>query len=271
MRKLSSDEIKSIELSIMKELDRICREHGLTYSLAYGTALGAVRHGGFIPWDDDIDIVMPRPDYERLLSLFKNGLKCPYKLVSYRDGSSIYQFAKLIDENTSSYETFVGRDHATGLWVDIFPIEPTDEPSSPQAREVFSQNRRTGLARSFAVADPAVGSTAFVKLVKRIVCPFARHLDVARLNKRLDERARSLSKDALGSGAPYYLDVLGDMRTIPGEYLFPCKDIAFEDAVFLGPAQPEKYLEFQFGNWRQLPPPEQRFIHFPEAYLKEEN
>ena len=51
MRKLSSDEIKSIELSIMKELDRICREHGLTYSLAYGTALGAVRHGGFIPWD----------------------------------------------------------------------------------------------------------------------------------------------------------------------------------------------------------------------------
>ncbi|MGO5500731.1 LicD family protein [Paratractidigestivibacter faecalis] len=255
----------------MKELDRICREHGLTYSLAYGTALGAVRHGGFIPWDDDIDIVMPRPDYERLLSLFKNGLKCLYKLVSYRDGSSIYQFAKLIDENTSSYETFVGRDHATGLWVDIFPIEPTDEPSSPQAREVFSQNRRTGLARSFAVADPAVGSTAFVKLVKRIVCPFARHLDVARLNKRLDERARSLSKDALGSGAPYYLDVLGDMRTIPGEYLFPCKDIAFEDAVFLGPAQPEKYLEFQFGNWRQLPPPEQRFIHFPEAYLKEEN
>ena len=137
MRKLSSDEIKRIELSIMKELDRICREHGLTYSLAYGTALGAVRHGGFIPWDDDIDIVMPRPDYERLLSLFKNGLKCLYKLVSYRDGSSIYQFAKLIDENTSSYETFVGRDHATGLWVDIFPIEPTDEPSSPQAREVF--------------------------------------------------------------------------------------------------------------------------------------
>ena len=74
MRKLSSDEIKRIELSIMKELDRICREHGLTYSLAYGTALGAVRHGGFIPWDDDIDIVMPRPDYDRLLSLFKNGL-----------------------------------------------------------------------------------------------------------------------------------------------------------------------------------------------------
>ena len=270
MRKLSSDEIKGIELSIMKELDRICREHGLTYCLAYGTALGAVRHGGFIPWDDDIDIVMPRPDYERLFALFEGGLNCPYRLISYRDGSSIYQFAKFVDENTSSYETFVGKKNPMGLWVDIFPVEPTTDPESPAAKKVFSQNARTGLARSFAVADPSVGSSKAVILAKKIVCPFAKHLDVARLNKILDERARSLSENALGTAAPYYLDVLGDAKTIPGDCLFPAKEICFEDAVFMGPAQPEKYLELQFGDWKQLPPKDQRLVHFPEAYIEED-
>lgn len=270
MKKLNSDEIKAIELSIMKELDAICRANGLTYCLAFGTALGAVRHGGFIPWDDDIDVFMPRPDYERLFKLFEGGIDCPYRLVSYRDGSSIYQFAKLIDERTSSYETFVGKKNPMGLWVDIFPLEPTDEPDSPTVKKILSQNVRTGLARSFAVADPTVGSSAAAIAAKRIVCPFAKHLNVAKLNAKLDNRARSTSKDELGLSAPFFLDVLGEAKAIPGEYLFPAKEIPFEDSTFFAPAQPEKYLEFQFGDWRQLPPLDQRFVHFPEAYLKED-
>ena len=66
MRRLSPDEIKQIELNVLVELDRVCREQGLRYYLAFGTLLGALRHGGFIPWDDDIDVYMPRRDYEKL-------------------------------------------------------------------------------------------------------------------------------------------------------------------------------------------------------------
>ena len=70
MQPLSTDDMKQIELGIMDEIDAICREHDLRYYLAYGSLLGAMRHGGFIPWDDDMDIVMPRKDYEKLLGNF---------------------------------------------------------------------------------------------------------------------------------------------------------------------------------------------------------
>ena len=96
-RPLSADEIKEKELAILLELDRICTEHGLTYLLAYGTCLGAIRHGGFIPWDDDVDVFMPREDYEKLYTLFEQGIESPYRLVSHRDASSLYQFFKLVD------------------------------------------------------------------------------------------------------------------------------------------------------------------------------
>ena len=70
MERLTIDDMKEIQLELMDELDRVCREQGITYFLAYGSLLGAVRHGGFIPWDDDMDVVMLRADYERLIAGF---------------------------------------------------------------------------------------------------------------------------------------------------------------------------------------------------------
>lgn len=271
MRLLGADEIKSVELSIVKELDRICRANDLSYCLAYGTALGAVRHGGFIPWDDDIDVFMPRPDYERLFEVFAAGVDTPYKLVSYRDQTSIYQFAKLVDTSTKSYETFVGKSHPIGLWVDIFPIEPVTDPSSDEVKKALKRNNSIGLARSFAVADTNVASTPMIGIIKKIVCPFARHLNVAKLNEKLDTNAKAIAEPELGDHAPYYIDVLGEARAIKGDFLFPSVDIPFEDAILCGPAKPIDYLEFQYGNWQELPPVEQRAIHFPEAYKIEEN
>ena len=69
MERLTIDDMKEIQLELMDELDRVCREQGITYFLAYGSLLGAVRHGGFIPWDDDIDVFMARPDFDRLIEL----------------------------------------------------------------------------------------------------------------------------------------------------------------------------------------------------------
>ena len=97
MERLTIDDMKEIQLELMDELDRVCREQGITYFLAYGSLLGAVRHGGFIPWDDDMDVVMLRADYERLIAGFDEWKSSDrFSLAWYRDGKSIYSFVKLV-------------------------------------------------------------------------------------------------------------------------------------------------------------------------------
>lgn len=87
---LSPSEVKREILNILIRFDDLAREHGLTYSLAYGTLLGAVRHRGFIPWDDDVDIAMPRPDYDRLIRLVKDGLAVPgHRFIGYELGNTL--------------------------------------------------------------------------------------------------------------------------------------------------------------------------------------
>ena len=150
MERLSVDDMKAIELDIMDEIDRVCAAHGVEYFLGYGTLLGAVRHGGFIPWDDDMDIVMMRDQYELLMDHFNEWRTSErFKLVSYRDKSSIYQFAKIVDTTTIIYENFVGKKAATGVWVDIFPLDNFD----PACAGLLKKHSRVGLWRSFAVAD----------------------------------------------------------------------------------------------------------------------
>ena len=79
---LAFTEVQQIALGILKEIDRICKEQGLKYTLAYGTLIGTIRHGGFIPWDDDIDIMMPRPDFEKLIEYYNSNETGPYRLMN---------------------------------------------------------------------------------------------------------------------------------------------------------------------------------------------
>ena len=81
MKAISQEEIRSIQIAILNSVDAFCRKNNLKYSLAYGTLIGAVRHKGFIPWDDDIDIIMPRPDYDRFVAKYKDSV---YDVLSYR-------------------------------------------------------------------------------------------------------------------------------------------------------------------------------------------
>ncbi|MEG2626285.1 MAG: LicD family protein, partial [Christensenella sp.] len=148
MKKLSIDEMKQIELELMSELDRVCRENNLSYVLAYGSCLGAVRHKGFIPWDDDMDVAMPRADYERLIDSFDQLKSKPhYELVSYRNNKAIYPFVKLIDTTTHVLENFADKRFSTGVWVDIFPLDKVD----PSDGALFRRNKYLALMRSLIV------------------------------------------------------------------------------------------------------------------------
>ncbi len=120
MKKLSTDEIKKIALDILIDVDRFCIENNITYFLACGTLLGAIKYKGFIPWDDDIDIMMPRPDYERFLNLYKSD---KYKVLSPSEG--MYFYGKVYDTNTEVIEN--GNDYKKyspiGIDIDVFPLD----------------------------------------------------------------------------------------------------------------------------------------------------
>lgn len=112
------------ELGILKEFIRVCKKYGLRYYLFGGTLLGAVRHQGFIPWDDDLDICMPRPDFEKLLTL-RHEFQSPYFLQDYHsDPSYTYLFAKLRDSSTTFIEAvFNMHNFNHGIYLDIFPLD----------------------------------------------------------------------------------------------------------------------------------------------------
>ena len=111
-------EMKELMLDIMSSIDKYCRENGLRYSLAYGTLIGAIRHQGYIPWDDDIDIWMPRPDYMRFMQEYKHEYYKAY-CAELTPGWDRF-IAKVCDERTVIDE---GHGEVCGVYVDIFPID----------------------------------------------------------------------------------------------------------------------------------------------------
>ena len=115
----------SVEIEMLDAFDTVCKKYGLRYSLAYGTLLGAVRHKGFIPWDDDLDIMMPREDYQRLFEIWSKEVDSEYFLQDYTTDTEDYvnSFAKIRKKHTdfiTSEEEKTVRYH-TGIFIDIFP------------------------------------------------------------------------------------------------------------------------------------------------------
>lgn len=123
MRKLSIEEAKKIELDILDFIDSFCKEHGINYCINYGTLIGAIRHKGFIPWDDDIDLSMTRGNYEKFIQLFSEK-QSRYKLLSLEtDGQYFNNFIKIVDPTTKIIDTRNTKTYDSGVFIDIFPMD----------------------------------------------------------------------------------------------------------------------------------------------------
>ena len=129
MKKVSMKEVQQISVDLLVYIDELCRDNNINYSIFYGSLIGVERHGGYIPWDDDLDIVLLRPEYEKLLDLLSKQqlytLLSPHTTENYR-----YEFAKLVDPRTCaiSRQYYGSESSKLGVYVDIFPLDgfPTD-------------------------------------------------------------------------------------------------------------------------------------------------
>ena len=261
MRAMTLEEMKAVELEIMDEIDAICRQHGLTYFLGYGSVLGAVRHGGFIPWDDDMDVIMPRDDYEQLIAHFdKWRTSKNYALTFCRNDTSVYQFVKIIDTRTSVKERYVSASYKTGVWVDIFPLDgiPKD------AKRVFRRNARLTASLALALSDPSNGTTPLRKLAKKLLDPIAKRMDPAHYSRLIDDNAHHCEK----TDEAAYLDIvsMADPDIVQPSSWFEPNEVDFENRRYFIPRSYDEYLTLNYGDWRTPLPESQRHSHTTEAY-----
>lgn len=243
-------------LDILEAFHNVCRDNGLRYYLVDGTLLGAVRHKGFIPWDDDVDVAMPREDYERLIREHRRILPAPLEFVSYEtDITYPLHFGKIQDAST----TLVERPHLFylgGIYIDIFPIDGAPDSPAAQKRHISRYNFLRK-ALYFAKRDPyrhGHGISCLLPLATRTFLPPDRlQRDIRREMTRYPFNSSRLAGINLNDGRRAMLsrrDVLGDPTPVE-----------FEGKTFWGMADNHAYLSSLFGDYMQLPPEDKRHVH----------
>lgn len=254
MKELKNSEIKNLLLNILKEIDEFCSKNNLTYFLAYGTLLGAVRHKGFIPWDDDIDICMPRPDYEKFISSFmeKHGR---YVVKSFeKDKEYPYFFAKVHDKNTllKTKTTFDGK---MGLYVDIFPIDALPSNITLQKRYMRKFNFYRNLYTLKAMKFDKNRS-----LFKNIILFISRFVTsifpLSFLIKKIDKISRTYKYNDYDFVS---ISATSDQRLILNKDLFASSiRIEFEGIDVAAPIGYIEILKKNYGDYLKLPPVEKQ-------------
>ena len=260
MKQLTHEEFREVELGIADEIDRICKAQGIRYMLAYGTLLGAIRHKGFIPWDDDVDVFMLREDYNRFIDYFEEWRTSErYGIMAPRRMNSSYCMAKVIDTRTYVKSTWDKERYSLGVWVDVIPVEDYD----PENQETLKKIMRLKFLRQLAVADPKAGKSLKRRIAKSIACPIAsQFIEPMSIARQIDGLAWQQCQVPTDTLSPI-VNMHGSVNPFPKAWFDDLVALPFEDRSYLCPANYEEVLDREFGDWRT---PIESLPHLEEAY-----
>ena len=264
-------------LRVFKAFDAFCSENGIQYYAWSGTLIGAIRHHGFIPWDDDIDVAMKREDFDRFINL-RNQAMDGFRIACYQDGESPYPFAKFYSTEGTVWE-YPQFSFIIGPWVDIFPLDKCENGNKDlKALERFHSamwKYRKAVAYSpwseicWDLFHGRVKAFA-IKMVKKIrYSPFKqRYIKQA---KKAENNLRSLTGDMYGD---YSLPLVNEV--FPSDWFRQAVRMPFEDTTILVPEDYDKVLSYMYGDYMKLPPEEKRkghgfyYINLKQRLSKEE-
>ena len=257
--------LQLIELEILKEVARICNENGIEYFLDSGTALGAVRHKGFIPWDDDIDVGMTRENYNKFLKIAPEKLNKEFFLqTNQTDKQSPYIFAKVRKNNTVLMKwNKRNLDMHHGIYIDIFPYDniPDDVKERAQYQKKCRKLYRLYLIRSIPDRSaPQENSIKWlvVAVIRRILYYMLKIIPFSFMEKwtnNMFQKYNTVQTEYLTC------HMFSKVYFFKRNDLFPLREITFEDDTFLIVNNIEKYLTDIYGDYKQLPPKEKRVGH----------
>ena len=267
MKELTNTELQRVSLDILKEVHAYCETHHIRYSIAYGTLIGALRHKGFIPWDDDVDIVMPRPDFERFCQEFNSE---HVRLIYYgNDKTALAAFARVVECEKTDYQTErPWTSQQSGVWIDIFPLDGVINQEEYSRRyekmrllswfvyKFRRQNHHIVPSDSFwsktkTVIAKIIGFNGWLPsvMLKRIIRIMTRY--------EYDTCTHYSQMSCLDDG-PIVFDKDGFKDTV---------SVDFEDTKLYAMTGYDKVLRQVYGDYMQLPPedkraPKQYWIHF---------
>ena len=252
-------EIQQMELGIMEYIHEVCHKIGVKYFLSYGSLIGAVRHKGFIPWDDDMDICMLRDDYEKLQDYMIAHPDERYELMSYKNNVNyVYPFMKVQDNHTYLVEEDVRIDSDMGIYVDIFPVDGYEDD------QVFKDKMTKIIKKRQLSCYTFKGITNTKSVVNSII----RYISViifyfTNTNKyvaQIDELAKSRKvEDYELVDYVVYKDM--NKPVWKREWLEQVEAGSFEGKEFMIPKHYHEILTSDYGNYMQLPPVEQQVSH----------
>lgn len=252
--------LHNCQLIIAREIKRLCDKHNIKYFIIAGTLLGAVRHGGFIPWDDDMDIGMLREDYERFLKVAKTDLGEEFFLqTSETDKNYGLPFAKILLNGTVLVEASAGSAAKKGIFIDVFPFDVA--PEDDNDRE--SHNKKTYFYKRLLLAKlnyKVYKKNDYVKrvvyFVLKIMSSFYSHDKlVKKLEGEITRYNNQKTEDIVNIGGAYGYK----KETIKASWVRDTVEIPFEDMTISAPVDYIKYLETFYGDYMTPPPEDKRY------------
>ena len=265
-KKLDIDEIKEVELGVMDYIHNICREKGINYSLAYGSLLGAVRHRGFIPWDDDLDIALKRDQYDKLYQAILEDNNSIYKVISWENDSRYpYPFYRVYDSRTVYENNYIQNDIELGICVDVFPFDDYKDVNKEITK--LDMYRRLSVYTLYGIRNKEAGIKNIIRYLMLVAFRLTR---VKTWNKKLND----CSKVPVNSE---YIDYLMESKKystkIDAKALDQVVEFKFEDRVYNIPTDYDHILTTIYGaDYMEIPPIEKRIQHDDfVAYIKKEN